>query len=64
MWTVERCPNNVGARVHLYLRKGLPTEVADKFRAMCVRDVLPDCSFDSFTVTSLAAQVRALQGVG
>lgn len=41
-----------GDEVTLYLREGLPTTVGDFFRAMCVRDSLPDSDFDAYIVGS------------
>lgn len=41
-----------GEEVTLYLRAGLPTTCGDFFRAMCVRDSLPDSDFDAYIVGS------------
>lgn len=59
IWSVEPSKSGAGRRVTLYLLAGLPTETADKFRAMCVRHCMPEHDFDAFTVTSSASEVRA-----
>lgn len=58
IWTVEPYADGCCGRVRLYLLSGLPTEIADKFRAMCVRACMPDHDFDVFTITSCASEVR------
>lgn len=60
VWIDDVCPRLGDRVVSLYLRPDLPVDLADKFRAMSVRDTLPGISFDAFTVTSTAAHVEAV----
>lgn len=62
LWEIEGAPCGSGfaATVTLYLRDDLPQLLADGYRAMCVRDCMPDEDFDAFTATPHAMRVREL----
>lgn len=62
VWMSEPLPSGEkGKRVTLWLAEGMPVDVADRFRAMCVRDCLPDAEMDTFTVTTTAREVREVR---
>jgi hypothetical protein len=54
IWNQDQGPD--GEEVTLYLRAGLPTACGDFFRAMCVRDSMPECDFDAYIVGSVFAR--------
>lgn len=58
VWRVT--PTPLGVSIDLKIQAGLPTVLADHYRAMALRDAMPEQHWDHFTITTEAVPVYAV----